>query len=67
MLREFGKEVEGFKQMQIEPNYDASRLSDEFCGFSSFSGAFVGMCCQDMAYRSALADFDYFTYREKGD
>ena len=31
---------------------------------SNFTGAFVGMCCQDLSGRGCPADFDYFEYRE---
>lgn len=41
---------------------DASRLSDEACG--GFTGAFVGLCCQDMTGQKKHADFDYFEYCE---
>jgi len=47
---------------------DASILSDEACapGTPNFTGAFVGMCCQDMAGTRIAADFDWFCYRERG-
>ena len=46
---------------------DASILSDEATapGLSSFTGAFVGMACQDLAGTSKPADFDAFEYRER--
>ena len=46
---------------------DASILSDEAAapGTPNFTGAFVGMCCQDLAGTRRPADFDYFTYRER--
>jgi len=47
--------------------FDASVLSDE-AGPQwnpNFTGAFVGMCCQDMSGSGRHADFDYFTYRER--
>ena len=46
---------------------DASILSDEATapGLPNFTGAFVGMCCQDMSGRGRAADFDYFEYRER--
>jgi xylan 1,4-beta-xylosidase len=31
----------------------------------NFTGAFVGMACHDMSGRAAVADFDYFEYRER--
>jgi xylan 1,4-beta-xylosidase len=46
---------------------DASILSDEAAapGTPNFTGAFVGVCCQDMAGTRCPADFDHFTYRER--
>jgi len=46
---------------------DASILSDEASapGTPNFTGAFVGMCCQDLAGTQKPADFDYFAYRER--
>jgi hypothetical protein len=42
-------------------------LSDEAGppGPPNFTGAFVGMCCQDYAGTGHPADFDYFEYRER--
>jgi xylan 1,4-beta-xylosidase len=31
----------------------------------AFTGAFVGMCCQDLLGHRLPADFDYFEYRER--
>lgn len=44
---------------------DASLLSDEAGKGegAQFTGAFVGMCCQDLAGTRKPADFDYFAYR----
>ena len=46
---------------------DASILSDEAAapGTPNFTGAFVGVCCQDLAGTRRTADFDYFVYRER--
>jgi len=46
---------------------DASLLSDEAGRGESanFTGAFVGMCCQDLTGRRLSADFRYFAYRER--
>lgn len=43
---------------------DASILSDETCRKGLFTGAFVGLCCQDLSGRRQHADFDYFDYIE---
>jgi xylan 1,4-beta-xylosidase len=45
------------------PVLDAGILSDEVCG--GFTGAFVGLCCQDLTGRRCVADFDYLTYEER--
>jgi xylan 1,4-beta-xylosidase len=47
--------------------FDASILSDEATvpGAPNFTGAFVGMACQDMSGAAHAADFDWFEYREK--
>ncbi len=44
---------------------DATVLSDDYykkISTSRFTGAFVGLCCQDIAGRGGYADFDYFEY-----
>ncbi len=48
--------------------FDASILSDEAQapGTPNFTGAFVGMACQDMAGTLRPADFAWFEYRERG-
>ncbi|MGD9940821.1 MAG: glycoside hydrolase family 43 protein [Clostridia bacterium] len=43
------------------PVLDASILSDEYDS-QGFTGAFVGMACQDLENRSATAYFEYFRY-----
>jgi xylan 1,4-beta-xylosidase len=47
--------------------FDASILSDEANppGLPNFTGAFVGMACQDLAGTLQPADFDFFDYRER--
>lgn len=47
--------------------FDASILSDEAGppGNPNFTGAFVGVCCQDLAGTRLPADFDWFEYRER--
>lgn len=53
---------------QILPvTLDHSLISDEAGKGSgaSFTGAFVGMCCQDISGQNCPADFDYFQYIER--
>jgi xylan 1,4-beta-xylosidase len=47
--------------------FDASILSDEASapGQPNFTGAFVGMACQDMAGTARQADFAFFEYVER--
>ncbi len=47
--------------------FDASILSDEATapGAPNFTGAFVGVACQDVSGTAQPADFDYFEYRER--
>ncbi|MCJ8014444.1 glycoside hydrolase family 43 protein [Paenibacillus sp. KQZ6P-2] len=49
----------------IGPVMDASKLSDEYCSEGRYTGAFVGMCCQDLSGKNGYADFDYFEYTER--
>jgi xylan 1,4-beta-xylosidase len=51
----------------LPQQFDASILSDEATapGLPNFTGAFVGMACQDMAGTARAADFDWFEYRER--
>jgi xylan 1,4-beta-xylosidase len=48
----------------VGPVLDASLLSDELVP-GGFTGAFIGICCQDLSGGRAHADFDYFEYRER--
>jgi len=47
--------------------FDASILSDEAAapGTPNFTGAFVGLACQDTSGSAHPADFDWFDYRER--
>ncbi|WP_042224184.1 glycoside hydrolase family 43 protein [Oceanobacillus manasiensis] len=50
--------------IQVGPELDASKCSDEYSNSGHFTGAFVGICCQDSYRKRKYADFDYFEYRE---
>lgn len=43
---------------------DARKISDEYTKDGGFTGAFVGMCCQDLENAKEYADFHFFEYRE---
>jgi xylan 1,4-beta-xylosidase len=51
----------------LPQQFDASILSDEATapGLPNFTGAFVGVACQDLAGTAKPADFDWFEYRER--
>jgi xylan 1,4-beta-xylosidase len=63
----FAYRIEGHDWNWLPEQFDASILSDEAAapGSPNFTGAFVGMCCQDMAGTARPADFDYFEYIER--
>jgi xylan 1,4-beta-xylosidase len=51
----------------LQQTFDASILSDEAAapGTPNFTGAFVGMACQDLSGTALHADFDFFEYVER--
>jgi len=63
----FGYSIAGGELCWIAQEFDASILSDDAMipGSPNFTGAFVGMACQDMSGARHHADFDYFEYEEK--
>jgi len=64
----FAYRLEGEDWRRLPGHLDASILSDEAAapGTPNFTGAFVGVCCQDLAGTRRHADFDYFVYEERG-
>jgi xylan 1,4-beta-xylosidase len=65
----FGYRIDGVDAdwQWLPQQFDASILSDEASapGQPNFTGAFVGMACQDLAGTAHPADFDFFEYRER--
>jgi xylan 1,4-beta-xylosidase len=63
----FAWSMDGTDWRWIPDVLDASILSDEAAapGTPNFTGAFVGMCCQDTAGTRLPADFDFFEYVER--
>lgn len=48
----------------IPVTFHSYKLSDDYIqGGGFFTGAFVGMQCQDISGQSEHADFDYFIYK----
>jgi xylan 1,4-beta-xylosidase len=63
----FGYRVGNSAITWLPQQFDASILSDEAApaGTPNFTGAFVGMACQDLSGAGKPADFDYFDYRPR--
>lgn len=69
---QFAYSLDGDNWTDVGPVLDASKISDEnvelvTSGYrfdQGFTGAFIGMCAQDVSGQKACADFDYFTYVE---
>ena len=59
----FSYSLDGEEWRRIGEVYDATQLSDEYCREGRFTGAFVGLSCQDVAGLRKHADFDWFEYR----
>lgn len=64
-LLRFSFSQDGKAWSRIGGDFDASILSDEYTEPHKFTGAFVGLCCQDLTGRRKAADFDYFEYVER--
>lgn len=54
--------LDGLRFEKIGPEMDASSLSDKACDQGWFTGAMVGIWCQDMTGDAIAADFDWFIY-----
>ncbi len=58
---------DGESWQAIGSELDATILTDEYAllsGYGWFTGAFFGLCAQDLSGKNKHADFDYFIYRE---
>ncbi|MEE0420416.1 MAG: glycoside hydrolase family 43 protein [Lachnospiraceae bacterium] len=54
--------LDGRKYERIGPDFDTSRLSDEYCKYGEFTGTMAGMICVDTMKHERWADFDFFEY-----
>ncbi len=63
----FGYSVGKGPVVWLPKQFDASILSDEAAlpGTPNFTGAFVGVACQDLSGSGKPADFDFFEYRPR--
>jgi xylan 1,4-beta-xylosidase len=59
---QFSASPDGENWQLIGPLLDASKLSDDYGSILHFTGAFIGLCCQDLKGHKLCADFDYFDY-----
>lgn len=57
--------TDGRNWTRLGPANDLTRLSDDYQGLH-FTGAFVGMACQDLSGRRMPADFSRFAYLPQG-
>ncbi len=48
----------------IGPVFDTVALTDDHSILTGYTGAFVGLCCQDLTGERTPADFNYFDYSE---
>lgn len=64
-ILQFSYSLTGVTWEKIGPELDATVLGDEYCEPNGFTGAFVGLCCQDLSGQRISADFDYFEYLER--
>ncbi len=66
----FTYSIDGENWHNIGPELDSSILSDDYVRDNglhyraAFTGAFVGICCQDLTGNKKYADFDYLSYKE---
>lgn len=62
----FSWSLDGEKWQRVPVVLDNSLIADEVGRGegASFTGAFIGMCCQDLAGTRLPADFDFFEYLE---
>jgi xylan 1,4-beta-xylosidase len=61
----FAHALDGANFQPLGSSQDATTLSDEHTTLGlGFTGAFAGMCAQDLSGKQRAADFDYFSYEE---
>lgn len=63
----FSYSLDNETYIRIDQELDATVLSDDNynkVGHIMFTGAFIGICCQDLSGRGVHADFDFFEYKE---
>lgn len=64
-IYEYAYSFDGKDWHTIPIQFQSHKLSDDYIqGGGFFTGAFVGMQCQDTSGQNRYADFDYFIYKE---
>lgn len=58
---QFSASSNGIEWQTVGPILDATRLSDDYGTGLHFTGAFVGLCAQDLNGTNTPADFGYFS------
>ena len=53
---------DGEKYVQIGPEFETSKFSDEYCRYGEFTGTMVGITCADRVRHKHYADFDFLEY-----
>ena len=59
---QFSWSEDGQEYRPAGPVLDTSEFSDEYCRYGEFTGAFVGLACEDSLLHRACAVFDFFRY-----
>lgn len=59
---QFQWSMDGKEYRDIGPEFETSKLSDEYSQFGEFTGTFVGITCGDRMLHRHTADFDFFDY-----
>jgi xylan 1,4-beta-xylosidase len=57
---QFSASPDGASWVDVGPVLDASKLSDDYGQGLHFTGAFLGICAQDLGGMRTVADFDYW-------
>ncbi|MGG1515364.1 glycoside hydrolase family 43 protein [Paenibacillus oryzisoli] len=61
---QFSYSLDGSNWLPIGPDLYSGNLADSYRGKLSFTGAFAGLCAQDLRGTRLHADFDYWDYEE---
>ncbi len=61
---QFSYSLDNAAWRKLGPELDSTILSDDYFTLG-FTGAFVGICAQDLTGHGQHADFDWFEYRER--